>query len=294
MENIEEQKGETAQDAVSNFTFEDNIASRPKRLSKAPNKKRQRKSKKQIAILENYYKESDSWSTEFIKEISENSGLKIQQVSKWLWDRNLKRKIEEGAGTRRNQKRFKTKEFEEFDEFGGYSVINKAKKEKKVVKDSLVEQLDLKINVNNLVVNNKVAKPKDSESNGTISFLDELATAPNKIDPQYNSSQSINGIQDDKNNSEKLENGSIHSGDHSNKSLGYRERFKSTHKNKGLKIKAPSISDLIKKPNPVRQDNTNNFISNLSVYSKDLASLQSNTPKSNSIPSTTPGNIYQK
>lgn len=59
-----------------------------------------------------------------------------------------------------------------------------------------------------------------------------------------------------------------------------------------MKIKAPKIEDLIKKPTPIGQDPTNNFISNLSICSKDMRSLPNNTPSSNTIVNSTPG-IFQ-
>lgn len=89
---------------------------------------------------------------------------------------------------------------------------------------------------------------------------------------------------------EKCENESVMSSKHSVRSTSIRDRLSKMSKNKGLKIKAPSIDDLIQqKPNSFNQETTNNFISNLSVYSKDLKSLPNTTPQSNAVVNSTPG-----
>lgn len=49
-------------------------------------KRRQRKNKDQIKILENEYKKNPNWSRDFIKDISERLGLRESQVYKWQWD----------------------------------------------------------------------------------------------------------------------------------------------------------------------------------------------------------------
>ena len=80
--------------------------------------------------------------------------------------------------------------------------------------------------------------------------------------------ESVIGVSDPKTalKIERLENESNFSSKNSAKSLSLRERWSKANKNRGLKIKAPSIDELIKKPNPIGQDATNNFISNLSLY----------------------------
>ena len=53
-------------------------------------KRRQRKNKEQIKILENEFKKSPDWSREFIRRISEKLGLRECQVYKWHWDQRKK------------------------------------------------------------------------------------------------------------------------------------------------------------------------------------------------------------
>lgn len=75
---------------ISDLSLDDVFINKPKRISKNPNKKRQRKTKKQIDILEQFYASSSNWSMSSIELISEITGLQEKQVKKWLWDRNLK------------------------------------------------------------------------------------------------------------------------------------------------------------------------------------------------------------
>ena len=49
-------------------------------------KKRQRKNKAQLKILENEYKKNPDWSRDYIKKLSDNLGLSECQVYKWRWD----------------------------------------------------------------------------------------------------------------------------------------------------------------------------------------------------------------
>lgn len=253
-------------DCIDSFELDEVIVNKPKRLTNNPTKKRQRKTKKQMDVLETYFAKSHDWSNEIIDEIATKTGLKVKQVSKWLWDQKLKRKIDIGEESTKTHKRVKTEEKGSFDEFGGYSINNN--------------------NPNDI---------KDKESVGTISMIDGLTVSKNPyLEPKLIPNKSFSTSDSKKliNKAEKCEDESVISSKHSAKSLSFRERFSKLHKNKSLKIKAPSIDELIKKPNPVTYDATNNFISNLSVYSKDMRSLPNNTPSSNTVINSTPG-IFQ-
>jgi hypothetical protein len=88
----------------------------------------------------------------------------------------------------------------------------------------------------------------------------------------------------------KIDNESIISEKHSVKSINLSERkFK---KNMHLKIKTPSIDELIKKPDPIKCEGITSFINNLSCNSKDLRSIPNNTPSSQNLFVNTP-NIFQ-
>ena len=252
-------------DDSADFLLDDSIVKKPKRLTNDASKKRQRKSKKQIAMLEEYYLKSENWSNEFVLEIAEQTGLAAKQVAKWLWDRNLKKKEEKG----KQHKRIKTKEDDE-DEPSDAPVEIKQEIKQEVKMETLEDKRDL-------------ADFKDKESIGTISMIDGLIASRPKEEPDIKPKTL-----------DKLENESNFSSKNSAKSLSLRERCSKANKIRGLKIKAPSIDELIKKPNPIGQDATNNFISNLSVYSKDLVSLPNNTPKSNSVVNSATPSIFQQ
>lgn len=49
-------------------------------------KRRQRKNKDQLKILENEYLKNPDWTREYIKLISQKLGLRECQVYKWHWD----------------------------------------------------------------------------------------------------------------------------------------------------------------------------------------------------------------
>lgn len=285
-------------DCIDSFELDEVIVNKPKRLTNNPTKKRQRKTKKQMDVLETYFAKSHDWSNEIIDEIATKTGLKVKQVSKWLWDQKLKRKIDIGEESTKTHKRVKTEEKESFDEFGGYSINNNnpptTNHTNNFQNKPLVDQLEIKVNVNNLLYNNP-NDIKDKESVGTISMIDGLTVSKNPyVEPKLIPNKSFSTSDSKKliNKAEKCEDESVISSKHSAKSLSFRERFSKLHKNKSLKIKAPSIDELIKKPNPVTYDATNNFISNLSVYSKDMRSLPNNTPSSNTVINSTPG-IFQ-
>ena len=88
----------------------------------------------------------------------------------------------------------------------------------------------------------------------------------------------------------KLENESMISEKHSVKSINLSERkFK---KGLHLKIKTPSIKELIKKPDLIKGEGMNTFINNLSCNSKDLRSIPNNTPSSHNLFASTP-NLFQ-
>lgn len=285
-------------DCIESFELDEVIVNKPKRLTNNPTKKRQRKTKKQMDVLEVYFSKSHDWSNEIIDEIAAKTGLKVKQVSKWLWDQKLKRKIDISEESIKPHKRVKIEEKESFDEFGGYSINNSNPPKANYIQNSrnkpLVDQLEIKLSVDNLLYNNP-NDIKEKESVGTISMIDGLTVSKNMyVEPKLVANKSFSTSDSKKmiNKTEKCENESVVSSKHSAKSLNFRERFSKLHKNKPLKIKAPSIDELIKKPNPINYDATNNFISNLSVYSKDLRSLPNNTPSSNTVINSTPG-IFQ-
>ena len=137
--------------------------------------------------------------------------------------------------------------------------------------------------------NKEILDFKDKESIGTISMIDGLIVNKGK-------EGSVIGVNDTKITErigDKWENESILSSKNSAKSLSLRERWSKATKNRGLKIKAPSIDELIKRPNPIGQDANNYFISNLSVYSKDLISLPNNTPNGSSVINSATPSIFQ-
>jgi hypothetical protein len=57
-------------------------------------KRRQRKNKDQIKVLENEYKKNPDWSREYIKRTSQKLGLRECQVYKWHWDQRKKDGLE--------------------------------------------------------------------------------------------------------------------------------------------------------------------------------------------------------
>ena len=58
-------------------------------------KKRLRKNKNQLKVLENEYLKNPDWSREYIKKLSDELGLSECQVYKWRWDQLKKSGIEE-------------------------------------------------------------------------------------------------------------------------------------------------------------------------------------------------------
>lgn len=267
-------------DGLDSILFDEVIINKPKRLTKNPNKKRQRKTKKQMDLLEAYFVKSTDWSNDVIEEIADKTGLKSKQVSKWLWDQKIKRKIDTIEPAPKTNKRAKTTEVEKFDEFGGYTVHNGSSHNKTVQGPQPIISVEPFSQDRNI---------KDTHSIGTVSMVDGL-TCPQDIQTSNKSIPKPYFSKDIKKNSEEE---SVISSKHSTKSTSLRDRFSKLSKNKGLKIKAPKIEDIMKKPTPVGQDITNNFISNLSAYSKDFRGMANSTPNSNNMLSATPG-IFQQ
>lgn len=153
-------------------------------------------------------------------------------------------------------------------------------------KKSLTEQLDIKVNYDKLI-NNGCIDFKDKESVGTISMIDGLTmTKVPGAEERYSNNGNLKhgasiSIKDD-----KFENESAVSSKHSVKSTNFRERFSKFHNNKSLKIKK---TDDFMKPQPIKSDG-HNFLSNLSVHSKDTKSVPNMTPSSNFV--STP-NIFK-
>ena len=57
-------------------------------------KRRQRKNKDQVKILEQEYKKNNNWTREYIKKVSQKLGLRECQVYKWHWDQRKKDGLE--------------------------------------------------------------------------------------------------------------------------------------------------------------------------------------------------------
>lgn len=53
-------------------------------------KRRMRKNKDQIKMLENEYAKQPNWTREYIKKIAQKLGLRECQVYKWHWDQKKK------------------------------------------------------------------------------------------------------------------------------------------------------------------------------------------------------------
>lgn len=53
-------------------------------------KRRQRKNKEQLKILENEFLKCPDWSRDYIRNISKKLGLRECQVYKWHWDQRKK------------------------------------------------------------------------------------------------------------------------------------------------------------------------------------------------------------
>lgn len=68
------------------------LLKKPKADSEAAReiKRRQRKDKDQVGILENEYAKDPNWSREYIKHISQKLHLRECQVYKWHWDQRKK------------------------------------------------------------------------------------------------------------------------------------------------------------------------------------------------------------
>ena len=58
-------------------------------------RKRNRKSKEQIKILENEYLREQNWSKAHMKNLSKKIGLSFGQIYKWNWDQRKKTMTEE-------------------------------------------------------------------------------------------------------------------------------------------------------------------------------------------------------
>jgi hypothetical protein len=233
-----------------------------------------RKSKKQMDMLEQLYQENQQWTNTIIEEIAIKTGLKVKQVSKWLWDQKSKDKDPKIS---KKHKRVKTEEYESFeDQFQSEVSKLPVLSQKKAGKP----RLNIKIDTDNL--NDKNLNFKEKESLNTFSLTEPHST--NKITKVENTRQEpINALD--------YEKDSIQSGmdsKHSNKSFGFRDRFSKISKNISIKIKAPSIDELIKKPTIVPQENLNNFIGGNYSYQKDLRGSNPNF-QNNSMAIPSPG-----
>lgn len=122
MENIDDFAA-NLEECLKDSVFEDTICKKPKRLTKNPSKKRQRKTKEQMKILEKYYEENDDWSNDLVEEISQQTNLKSKQVSKWFWDQKTKKKTPaaKSGKTKKTHKRVKTMEVEPLEDFSNIS-----------------------------------------------------------------------------------------------------------------------------------------------------------------------------
>ena len=60
-------------------------------------RRRQRKNKDQLKILENEYLKNPDWDRDFILRISDKLGLRVCQVYKWHWDQQKKEGLEQGT-----------------------------------------------------------------------------------------------------------------------------------------------------------------------------------------------------
>lgn len=107
------------EECLKDSVFEDTICKKPKRLTKNPSKKRQRKTKEQMKILEKFYEDNDDWSNELVDEIATKTNLKSKQVSKWFWDQKTKKKPAQSRPKKatKTHKRVKTMEHEKLEDF---------------------------------------------------------------------------------------------------------------------------------------------------------------------------------
>lgn len=134
-------------DGLDDLLIDDVIINKPKRLSNNPSKKRQRKTKKQMDVLESYFAKSVDWSNATIDEIAQKTGLKSKQVSKWLWDQRIKRKIDTSESGSKTHKRAKLSEEEGFDDIG-FSIVNNGSTIPKPLEDDQNKCSNQQININ--------------------------------------------------------------------------------------------------------------------------------------------------
>lgn len=118
MDNKDSTFEDQLKECFKDFQFDD-IIKKPKRLTKNPSKKRQRKTKEQMKLLEQYLEKYDDWSNELVEEISQETGLKSKQVSKWFWDQKTKGRTPSSRKScqTKTHKRVKTAENETFEDF---------------------------------------------------------------------------------------------------------------------------------------------------------------------------------
>lgn len=197
----------------------------------------------QIEVLEKYYKDCKDWSNELVEEISSQTKLSNKQVSKWLWDKKLKENNTSETKSVKSYKRTKFKEEERFeDEYGGYSVLHKKSKSEIVQpqpKEILGEQLQL------VDIHKYVKQPnKDTQSVGTISMLDGIMFKNDIPDTQSIKEENASMIMD--NNAKPLPDNQSQKSMNSTKTSHLKGKFSKLKGNKSLKIKTPSIDDLIK------------------------------------------------
>jgi hypothetical protein len=220
-----------------------------------------RKSKKQMEMLEKLYQQNQQWNNTTIEEVAIKTGLKVKQVSKWLWDQKSKDK---NPKISKKHKRVKTEEYESFEdqfqsEVSNITVLSQKKTSK--------PRLNIKIDFDNLSDKSLNLREKEKQS---LRFIDPLST-DKKTKFEDIRQIPINIIDSDKD--------SIQSGvnsKYSNKSYGFRDRFSKISKNKSIKIKAPSIDELIKKPAVVPQEIMNNYIGGNYSYQKDYRGYNAN------------------
>ena len=245
-------------------------------------------------MLEQLYQQNKQWNNTIIEEIAIKTGLKVKQVSKWLWDQKSKDKDPKIS---KKHKRVKTEEYESSCYNNPPNIANSLILEPNqlvggiisICSESFEDQfqsevsnlpvlsqkkagkprLNIKIDNDNLSDKNLNLREREKEKQ-SFSLTDPLST--NKI-------TKFEDIKQEPIKTIDFEKDSIRSSinsKYSNKSFGFRDRFSKISKNISIKIKAPSIDELIKKPTVVPQENMNNFIGGNYSYQKDLRTSNAN------------------
>ena len=165
-------------DNLDAILLDDAIISKPKRLTKNPTKKRQKKTKKQKEVLEAYYEKNTEWSNELVEEIAAKTKLSIKQVTKWNWDQNNKKKSTPSETFDKPTKRQKISEDEEkeSDSFGNsHKFTSSLKLNIKEAEATNPFQSNLNTHDHSEhVFKNDFNDFKEEESVGTISMIDGL------------------------------------------------------------------------------------------------------------------------